>query len=66
MNEFTLRGYWNVMRGKFKQKVGRWTKDDSLFSKGREDELVGRLQRKIGRMMRQMHPKLAASGHDRK
>jgi uncharacterized protein YjbJ (UPF0337 family) len=35
--------------GKFKQQYANLTDDDLLFKEGKEDELVGRLQKKIGK-----------------
>ena len=49
MNEFTIRGNWNEIKGKLKQKYGQLTDDDLMFAKGKEDELLGRLQKKLGR-----------------
>lgn len=49
MNEFTIRGNWNEIKGKLKQKYGQLTDDDLMFAKGKEDELLGRLQKKLDR-----------------
>lgn len=48
MNTLTLRGNWNEMKGKLKQKYANLTDDDLLFEEGKEDELFGRLQQKTG------------------
>ncbi len=48
MNRFTIRGDWNVAKGKLKQKYGQLTDRDLIYDKGREDELLGRLQQKLG------------------
>jgi uncharacterized protein YjbJ (UPF0337 family) len=37
------------MKGKLKQKYGQLTDDDLTFAEGKEDELLGRLQQKLGR-----------------
>jgi uncharacterized protein YjbJ (UPF0337 family) len=44
-----LKGNWNEVKGKLKQKYGQLTDDDLAFSEGKEDELFGRLQQKLGR-----------------
>lgn len=44
-----LKGNWNEVKGKLKQKYGQLTDDDLSFSEGKEDELLGRLQRRLGR-----------------
>ena len=50
MNEtkLSLKGNWNVIKGKLKQSYGQLTEDDLTFSEGKEDELVGRIQKRIG------------------
>ena len=44
-----VKGGWNEVKGKLKQKYGQLTDDDLAFSEGKEDELLGRLQQKLGR-----------------
>jgi uncharacterized protein YjbJ (UPF0337 family) len=44
-----LKGDWNQIKGKLKQKYGQLTDDDLTFSEGKEDELLGRLQQKLGK-----------------
>ena len=40
-----MKGTWNEIKGKLKQKYGQLTDDDLAFADGKEDELLGRLQR---------------------
>lgn len=49
MNKLQLKGTWNEVKGKLKQKYGALTDDDLLFTEGKEDELYGRLQTKLGK-----------------
>ena len=49
MNELNIKGQWNELKGKLKQKYGELTDDDLTFSEGKEDELLGRLQQKLGK-----------------
>ena len=44
-----LKGSWNEVKGKLKQKYGQLTDDDLMFADGKEDELLGRLQKRLGR-----------------
>ena len=44
-----MKGSWNEVKGKLKQKYGRLTDDDLMFAEGKEDELLGRLQKRLGR-----------------
>ena len=48
MNELNIKGNWNEIKGKLKQKYGELTDDDLSFVEGKEDELLGRLQKKTG------------------
>jgi uncharacterized protein YjbJ (UPF0337 family) len=61
MNKLQMKGSWNEIKGKLKQQYGNLTDDDLAFSEGKEDELLGRLQRKLGKTkdeLRQMIEKL--------
>jgi len=44
-----VKGNWNEVKGKLKQKYGQLTDDDLTFAEGKEDELLGRLQKRLGR-----------------
>ncbi len=44
-----MKGSWNEIKGKLKQKYGQLTDDDLMFAEGKEDELLGRLQKRLGR-----------------
>lgn len=44
-----LKGNWNEMKGKLKQQYADLTEDDLTYTEGKEDELLGRLQKKTGR-----------------
>src|ERR1700722_903367 len=46
--KLNLKGNWNVVKGKPKQAYGELTDDDLKFAEGQEDELVGRIQKRIG------------------
>ena len=47
--ELKIKGNWNEMKGKLKQKYGQLTDDDVAYEKGKEDEIYGRLQKKLGK-----------------
>ena len=49
MNTTELAGKWNELKGVLKQKYADLTDDDLLFVEGKEDELYGRIQQKIGK-----------------
>jgi uncharacterized protein YjbJ (UPF0337 family) len=49
MEKLKVKGAWNEVKGKLKQKYGQLTDDDLAFSEGKEDELYGRLQQRLGK-----------------
>jgi uncharacterized protein YjbJ (UPF0337 family) len=49
MNKLEIKGKWNQVKGKLKQKYGDLTDDDLTYVEGKEDELLGRLQEKTGK-----------------
>jgi uncharacterized protein YjbJ (UPF0337 family) len=48
MNIFEVQGTWNLAKGKLKQKFAQLTDDDLQFTEGKEDELIGLIQRRTG------------------
>jgi uncharacterized protein YjbJ (UPF0337 family) len=48
MNKLTFKGDWDQVKGRLKQKYGQLTDDDLVYSEGKVDELVGRLEKKLG------------------
>ena len=44
-----LKGDWNQTKGKIKQAYGDLSDDDLKYEEGKDDELVGRIQKKIGK-----------------
>jgi uncharacterized protein YjbJ (UPF0337 family) len=49
MDKLEIKGNWNQLKGKIKQKWADVTDDDLTYVEGKEDELVGRLQEKTGK-----------------
>ena len=43
-----MKGSWKEVAGKLKQRFANLTDDDLLFKEGKEEELLGRLQQKLG------------------
>jgi uncharacterized protein YjbJ (UPF0337 family) len=48
MNKLQIKGDWNIAKGKIKQKWASLTDDDLQFIAGKEDELIGRIQKRTG------------------
>jgi uncharacterized protein YjbJ (UPF0337 family) len=55
MNKLKIKGNWNETVGKLKQKFANLTDDDLLFTKGKKEELWGRLQAKLGKTKEELH-----------
>ena len=49
MTKLEFKGTWNEVKGKLKQKYADLTDDDLTFAEGKDDELLGRLQQRLGR-----------------
>lgn len=49
MDRLELKGAWNELKGKVKQAHGDLTDDDLRYEEGKDDELLGRLQQKLGK-----------------
>ena len=54
MNKLKVKGNWNEVAGKLKQKYAELTDDDLLLEEGKEDELLGKLQKKLGKTKEQI------------
>lgn len=48
INQQTLQGNWNEIKGKLRSKWGALTDDDVMVFNGNVDQLVGTIQRKTG------------------
>lgn len=49
VNKTTVKGNWNMVKGKLKEAYGTLTDDDLMYEEGKEDELYGRIQNRIGK-----------------
>lgn len=58
MNDSEMKGNWNVIKGKIKQKYGELTDDDLTFAEGKEDEMWGRLQKKVGKTREEINQEI--------
>ncbi len=55
MNTTELEGKWNEQKGKLKQQFAQLTDNDLLFVEGTKDEMLGRLQIKLGKSKEELH-----------
>lgn len=48
-NSKEIKGNWEEFKGKLKQKFADLTDDDLLYEEGKEQEMWGKLQQKLGK-----------------
>jgi len=48
MTTLEVKGDWNIIKGKLKQKWAKLTDDDLQHSEGKHEELYGRIQKRTG------------------
>jgi uncharacterized protein YjbJ (UPF0337 family) len=49
MNKTEIKGTWNEKKGKLKQQFAVLTDNDLMFEEGQRDEMLGKLQVKLGK-----------------
>lgn len=54
-NSAELKGNWKEQKGKLKQKFANLTDNDFLFLDDKKDEMIGRLQIKLGKSKEELH-----------
>ena len=55
MNKTELKGNWIEKKGRLKQKFGSLTENDLMFEEGKEEEMFGKLQIKLGKTKEELH-----------
>lgn len=48
MNELKIKGNWHEKKGKIKKEFAELTDEDLKYAEGEEEQLVGRIQKKLG------------------
>ena len=60
MNTTEIKGTWHEQKGKLKQKFAELTDNDLMFEQGKKEEMLGRLQVKLGKTKEELMAILAA------
>jgi uncharacterized protein YjbJ (UPF0337 family) len=60
MNTTELKGNWNEQKGKLKQKFAALTDNDLMYAEGKKDEMLGKLQVKLGKTKDELHKLIEA------
>ena len=55
MNTTVIKGNWDEQKGKLKQKFAKLTDNDLMFVEGKKDEMLGKLQIKLGKTKEELH-----------
>jgi uncharacterized protein YjbJ (UPF0337 family) len=54
VNKLQFKGEWHEMIGKLRQKFANLTDDDLNYAAGQEEELLGHLQKKLGKTQQEI------------
>jgi uncharacterized protein YjbJ (UPF0337 family) len=60
MNTKEITGNWNEQKGKLKQQFAVLTDNDLMFAEGKKDEMLGRIQIKLGKTKDELRSIIAA------
>jgi uncharacterized protein YjbJ (UPF0337 family) len=60
MNTTEIKGTWHEQKGKLKQKFAIITEHDLKFAEGKKEEMLGRLQKKLGKTKEELLKIIAA------
>ena len=55
MNSTEVKGNWNEQKGKLKQKFANLTDNDLMFQEGKKEEMMGKLQIKLGKTKEELY-----------
>lgn len=53
-NSTELQGGWDELKGKLKQRYAELTDDDLMYEEGKDDEMWGRLEQKLGKAKKEI------------
>ena len=54
MNELTIEGNWQNLKGKVREQWGKLTDDDVDVIAGKRDQLVGKIKEKYGKTLEEV------------
>ncbi|WP_338790825.1 CsbD family protein (plasmid) [Bernardetia sp. Wsw4-3y2] len=49
MDKLEYQGTWNEVKGRLKKSYGSLTDDDLTYAEGQEDQMLGKIQQKLGK-----------------
>lgn len=54
MNKLEFKGEWHELKGKLRQKFAELTDNDLDYAEGQQEELLGHLQKKLGKSQQEI------------
>lgn len=60
MNTTEAKGLWNEQKGKLKKKFAQLTDNDLMYAEGKKDEMMGKLQKKLGKTEEELRKIISA------
>lgn len=60
MNKTEVKGNWNEQKGKLKKRFASLTDNDLMYAEGKKDEMLGKLQIKLGKTKEELNKIIAA------
>ena len=64
MTKLEIKGDWNIIKGKLKQRWAKLTDDDLQFVEGKQEELIGRIQKRTGETREAVEKAMKSSTED--
>jgi uncharacterized protein YjbJ (UPF0337 family) len=58
VEKLQFKGGWHQVKGKLRQKYAQLTNDDLTFAQGKDEELLGRLQQRLGKTKEELRKEL--------
>ena len=55
INKTEIKGNWNEQKGKLKKAFGILTDNDLMYEEGQRDEMLGKLQIKLGKTKEELY-----------
>ncbi|MCC6461782.1 MAG: CsbD family protein [Saprospiraceae bacterium] len=60
MDKIIIKGNWNEQKGKLKQQFAVLTDNDLLYEEGKKEEMLGKIQIKLGKTKEELHSIIAS------
>lgn len=62
MADLQLKGNWNKIKGNLKEQYSELTDDDLAYAEGKEEQLIGRIQKRLGKSKEEVRKMIEEAG----